>query len=373
MSDGPLFEYRAKLNAGELRADPAQALAVEKLQSLHHALKDYRPAEGFKAWKDRFGLGRRREGPPMGLYFYGGTGRGKSLLMDMFFRTVPADKKVRIHFHEFMQQVHLQLSVMRDGGINEDPIPPLARNLAKGAWLLCFDELQVLDIADAMILGRLFRGLFEAGVVMVATSNRPPRDLYKDGLQREQFLPFIDLIESRLDVLQLDGGVDYRMLTLAAADVYLTPLGKDADQELGRLFTRLTSGAAAGVEHLVVKGRRVAIPLAADGVALASFSDLCAQPLGPADYLAIADKYHTLIMPGIPRMGPEKRDQAKRFVTLVDALYERRVNLICSADTDAEHLYESGDGAFEFGRTVSRLMEMRSETYMKTPHGAMLH
>lgn len=373
MSDGPLFDYRAKIRAGELKPDPAQALAVEKLQSLHHALVDYKPAQGLSAWKDRFGLGRRRADPPLGLYFYGGTGRGKSLLMDLFFRSAPAEKKARIHFHEFMQQVHMQLSVMRDGGIEEDPIPPLARNLAKGAWLLCFDELQVLDIADAMILNRLFHELFDLGVVMVATTNRPPRDLYKDGLQRDQFLPFIDLIEKKLDVLQLDGGTDYRMETMTHADVYLTPANKDADQELGRLFRQLTNNADAKPQYLPVKGRRVEIPLAADGVALASFHDLCDKALGPADYLAIADKFHTLVMPGIPQMTAEMRNQAKRFVTLIDALYERRVNLICSADVDVEHLYAEGDGAFEFGRTVSRLMEMRSHAYMEAAHGDILN
>ncbi|MEO5335900.1 MAG: cell division protein ZapE [Magnetospirillum sp. WYHS-4] len=366
MSEGPLAEYRAKLAAGEISPDPAQALAVEKLQSLHLALKAYEPAAGLAAWKARFGLARRREAPPQGLYLYGGVGRGKSMLMDVFFREAPVARKRRVHFHAFMQQVHARLGEYRKfkGREAGDPIPPIARRLADEAWLLCFDELQVNDIADAMILGRLFQHLFEAGVVMVTTSNRPPRDLYKDGLQRELFLPFIGMIEERLDLLHLDGGRDWRVDRLTHMDVYRTPHDHEADRALGLAFQRLTNGADATADSFMVNGRKVTLPLAADGVALASFSDLCAQPLGPADYLEIARRYHTLVLAAIPRMGPEMRDQAKRFVTLIDALYEAKATLICSAAAPPEALYPAGDGSFEFHRTASRLMEMRSVEYV---------
>jgi cell division protein ZapE len=372
MAEGPLAEYRAKLAAGEIVPDPAQALAIEKLQSLHHALKDYEPAAGLGAWAARFGLGGKRGQPPQGLYLYGGVGRGKSFLMDVFFREAPVARKRRVHFHAFMHQVHARLNEYRKfkGREAGDPIPAIAKRLAEEAWLLCFDELQVLDIADAMILGRLFDRMFDAGVVVVATSNRPPRDLYKDGLQRELFLPFIARIEERLDVLQLDGGRDYRLERLSHMEMYLSPHDHEADRALGLAFQRLTNGAEAAADGFPVNGRRVTLPLAADGVALASFSDLCAQPLGPADYLEIAARYHTLVLADIPRMGPESRDQAKRFVILVDALYEARTKLICSAAAPPDDLYPAGDGSFEFQRTASRLMEMRSLDYIGAGHRA---
>lgn len=382
MSEGPLSHYRRRLAAGEIRADPAQELAVEKLESLHHALTGYEPAAGHSGWKARFGLTRRRADPPQGLYLYGGVGRGKSMLMDMFFRAAPVARKRRVHFHAFMQEVHAGLNKRRRRDADDtlrgrpqaksagrgDVVRAAARTIAEDAWLLCFDELQVQDIADAMILGRLVEALFEAGVVMVATSNRPPRDLYKDGLQRELFLPFIDLIERHLDVLHLNAKTDYRLDSMRSMDVYVTPLGREADARLEDYFRRLTHGADVGSEMLSVNGRKLEVERASDDIAFMSFEELCARPLGAADYLSLATRFDVLVLAGIPSMGPESRNEAKRFVTLVDTLYEHRTKLICSAARPPEHLYPAGDGAFEFQRTVSRLHEMQGEPYMGSEH-----
>lgn len=250
----------------------------------------------------------------------------------------------------------------------DDLIAHVAGHVAKDALLLCFDEFQVLDIADAMILGRLFEALLDRGIVIVATSNRPPRDLYKDGLQRENFLPFIALMEKRLDVLHLNSPTDYRLETIRAIDVYLTPAGPTAENRLRDYFTRLTHGADVGPETLLVNGRSLKIAMAADDIAFSSFRDLCEAPLGPADYLAIAGRFDVLLLSEIPQLSRERRNEAKRFVTLVDALYEHRVKLICSAESPPETLYPAGDGAFEFERTVSRLFEMQSESYLGTQH-----
>ncbi|MEE8393646.1 MAG: cell division protein ZapE, partial [Rhodospirillales bacterium] len=363
----------AKVSAGKLRHDPVQALAVEKLQSLHNALIGYQPASGAAGWKARFGLSRRPSRPPQGLYLFGGVGRGKSMLMDIFFRSAAVERKRRVHFHEFMHQVHIRLSEFRqsrggDGDGGGDPIPLVARRFAGEAWLLCFDELQVHDITDAMIIGRLFEALFEAGVVMVATSNRPPSELYKDGLQRDRFEPFIGLIEDRLDLLELEGPLDYRLESLRSMRSYMMPNSPETDHMLGQFFERLTGGAPTGPDQFEVQGRWIGVPMAADGVALARFEDLCAQPLGAADYLEIARRYHTIVVAQIPRMGEDNMNEAKRFVTLIDALYERRVNLICSADVPPHELYVRGKGAFEFERTASRLIEMQSDAYMAARH-----
>ncbi|MCR4377752.1 MAG: cell division protein ZapE [Rhodospirillales bacterium] len=366
---GPLVEYRRRIASGELRHDPAQALAVEKLQSLHKALISYEAQRGMVSWKERFGLERRRDDPPQGIYFYGGVGRGKSMLMDMFFEDAPVKRKRRVHFHAFMQQVHMRLNEYRKfKGRESDPIPAVAQQIANEATLFCFDEFQVRDITDAMILRRLFETLFQCGVVVVATSNRPPRDLYKDGLQREQFLPFIDLIETKMDVLALEGKTDYRLEQMRALDMYITPDDAVARAKLEAAFTRLTHGARTHAASIPVQGRDVAIPKAAQGVALVSFKDICGRPLGPADYLEIARRFHTLIIPGIPKMTPDNMDMARRFVTLIDALYEGYVKLICSADVEPMELYVQGDGAFEFERTASRLVEMQSSSYMELKH-----
>ena len=381
MIEGPLAYYRARLDAGDIRRDSAQQLAVEKLESLHNALAGYEPYTGDSGWKARFGLARRRAEPPQGLYMYGGVGRGKSMLMDLFFRSAPVARKRRVHFHAFMQEVQMALKRLRDrfergggakgrgkGDDGDDVIAEVARQIAHDAWLLCFDEFHVTDIADAMILGRLFEAFFEYGVVIVATSNRAPRDLYRDGLQRDRFVPFIHLIERKLDVLHLDSGVDYRLESMRQMDVFLTPLGPEVEKRLDTYFRQLTHGADVGPDTLLVHGRKLTIPRASDDIAFSGFRDLCEQPLGPADYLAIAGKYDVLVLSGIPQMSPAKRNEAKRFVTLVDALYEHRVKLICSADVPPESLYPAGDGAFEFERTVSRLHEMRSEEYMGAAH-----
>ncbi|WP_142849606.1 cell division protein ZapE [Telmatospirillum sp. J64-1] len=374
MTNGPLSAYRAKLAAGDLKPDTAQALAAEKLQSLHNALAHYRPSQGESGWLARFGisLGRRREEPPPppGLYIFGEVGRGKSMLMDLFFATAEIPGKRRVHFHEFMRDVHAELHAWRQAnkGSNGDPIPRLARSIAEEAWLLCFDELQVHDIADAMILGRLFQCLFDNGVVMVATSNRAPDDLYKDGLQRDRFLPFISLIKSKMDILELDSERDYRLGRKRGLRVYHTPLDTAAQAALDEAFLRLSGGRTGQRESIAVQGRSLEVPVAADGVARFTFEELCARPLGAADYLALATHYHTILISNIPELGPANRDQAKRFVNLIDALYEHKVTLICSAAAPPEKLYPRGDGAFEFQRTVSRLMEMQSEDYVGSEH-----
>lgn len=381
--NGPLAAYREKLDQGLIRADIAQAMAVEKFESLHRALADYRPHQGDSGWLARFGLGKKepkqlqwRVGDcdtcpiRQGLYIYGEVGRGKSMLMDLFFSTAPVEAKRRVHFHEFMRDVHKAIHVWRqDANRKEsDPIPKLARDIAADAWLLCFDELQVSDIGDAMILGRLFQELFAQGVVVVTTSNRHPDDLYKDGLQRDRFLPFIAEIKNRLDVLELNSDRDYRLGRKRGMQVYYSPLNGASDDAMIQCFERLTGGLPPRPESLVVQGRTWSIPRAADGCAWFSFNEICGVALGPSDYLELATQYHTVLISDVPLLSPSNRDKAKRFVTLIDALYEHKVTFLCSAAAQPEDLYPSGDGAFEFQRTVSRLMEMQSEEYLHQEH-----
>jgi len=369
MTDGPLFAYRAQCRAGRLKSDPTQALAAEKLQGLHGAVSDYRPATGLAGWRECLGLARRqREMAPQGLYLFGPVGRGKSMLMDMFFDSVSVVEKRRVHFHEFMIEIQAALHEIRGRGGARDPLSIVAADIASRTWLLCFDEFQVENIADAMILGRLFQGLFKAGAVVVATSNTRPADLYKGKLQYDRFVPFIDLLCERLDVLELAGPVDYRRESLRAMQLYHTPLGRAAETALDNAFTRLTAGAPAAPEQLAVQGRMVEVPITASGVARFSFANLCEQPLGAADYLAVAKRFHTVILSDIPHLPPARSNESKRFLTLIDALYEHNVNLVCSAAVEADGLYPEGEGADAFQRAVSRLLEMQSDAYIGLGH-----
>lgn len=387
MSDGPLFDYRARRQAGDIKHDPAQVLAVEKLQALHNQLKthepDYRGRGGLAARFGWFKKSRRNVSDvPNGLYLYGSVGRGKSLLMDLFMAAAPVERKRRVHFHAFMQEVHGRLHDWRqatradtaaalplgDPRRHGDPMPSLADAIADNAWLLCFDEFHVSNIADAMILGRLFEALFERGVVVVATSNWSPGDLYKDGLQRDRFLPFIDLIRQKMDIHELTGDSDHRLGRMAGVTVYHTPLGRPAADAMAKAFRRLAKGAPGAPERLAVQGRTLPVPKAIDGVGWFGFADLCQAALGPADYLAVARTYHTVMLSDIPRMTPAQRNEARRFMTLVDSLYEHKCELICSADSPPHQLYPAGDGAFEFLRTISRLVEMQSKDYLALDH-----
>jgi len=375
MADGPLFTYRALVAAGKLKPDPVQLLGAEKLQSVHNALKGYAPESGLGGWKERLGLARRRTEPPQGLYLYGGVGRGKSMLMDLFFETAPVEPRRRVHFHEFMIEIHDAVHAWRQAqktrkNKETDPLPKLAVEIAADASLLCFDEFHVTDIADAMILARLFEALFQAGVVVVATSNWPPDDLYKDGLQRDSFLPFIDLMKQRLDILHLACDTDYRLIHMKSIKAYHAPLGPAATRALEAAFDDLAGGAAPQTETLLVKGRSISVAHAARGVGRFTFDELCRQPRGAEDYIAIARHFHTVLLDGVARLGEQNRNEAKRFMTLIDALYEHKVKLIMAAEAAPHDLYRGDSHAFEFERTVSRLMEMQSKPYLGERHRA---
>ncbi len=376
-----LNRYEALIAAGEVRADADQRLAAEALDWLEQELA---------AVPDRPGLmarlfGTKPKPAPRGIYLWGKVGRGKSMLMDLFYAEARLASKRRVHFHEFMLEVHGLIHDFRTmdadarrkafpGSDGDDPMPPVAARIASGARLLCFDEMQVNSVADAAILGRLFTALIRHDVVVVTTSNRQPDDLYKDGLQRDTFLPFIALLKEKLHVISLNGPTDYRMERMAGVKVYHVPNGPYATEQLADAFFRLTDypvedRAKVPSETIEVQGRILVVPKALKGVAVFSFKRLCETPLWTADYLAIARRYHTVFIVGIPKMGPEKRNAAARFVALIDALYEHHVNLLCSADAPPEGLYPHGDGVFEFERTVSRLMEMQSAAYLAKGHG----
>jgi cell division protein ZapE len=343
--------YQARVDAGSLRPDPAQGAVLPMLEDLRQWLQA-NPVR-------KAGLFARPVMPPKGLYLWGGVGRGKSMLMDLFYEATDIPTKRRVHFHAFMQDIHHAIHEARKTGV-DDPIVPVAEAVIKDTRLLCFDEMQITDITDAMIVGRLFERFFAAGLVIVTTSNRPPEDLYNEGLNRALFLPFIALLREKLEVTELLSPTDYRQHRLTGAKVYFLP-SAGVKAELTAIWKDLTGGAVGQVLRLPVNGRTVEVPMVANGVGRASFWDLCAKPLGPGDFLAIAAALRVLILEDIPQLSAANYNEAKRFVILIDALYEARVRLICSAADVPERLYLEGSGSFEFERTASRLREMQSE------------
>lgn len=342
-----ITEYTALVEAGTLTADDAQLAALPEFERIRAGL----------AAPVKRGLFRKAPEVPKGLYLWGGVGRGKSMLMDFFVSHVTAPAR-RVHFHAFMQEIHAAIHQARQRGV-DDPIAPVAADVAASVRLLAFDEMQISDITDAMIVGRLFEALFAAGVVVVTTSNRMPDDLYKDGLNRQLFVPFIELLKERMEVKELVSPTDYRQDRLSGSPTYFTPLGPDARTQMNNLWEDFTGGTSDPLD-LSVNGRTVTLPHFRSGVGRASFFDLCAKPLGPADYLAVADACNVLMVDDIPTLSRSNFNEAKRFVILIDALYEAKVRLVCSAAATPEMLYLEGEGTFEFERTASRLREMQS-------------
>jgi cell division protein ZapE len=360
----------ARVATGELESDAAQRAAIERLARLERELVRYRPRPGSRL---RRLLGRGAESP-RGVYLHGNVGRGKTMLMDLFFVVAPVERKRRVHFHEFMAEVQERLQAARaatkaNGG---DPIAAVAAAIAGETWLLCFDELSVTDIADAMILGRLFERLFEHGVVVVATSNLPPSELYKDGLNRALFLPFVRLLEQRLDIFRLAARTDFRLMKLDGVAIWHVPADGRARAEINAVWQRL-AGRDAGAAEIAHRGRSIRVPQAGGGAARFSFADLCKAPLGASDFVRIAHAFHTVIVESIPAIGAEERDEAKRFILLIDALYDNAVKLVASAAVAPDRLYpgETGFEVAEFRRVTSRLVEMQSADYLALPHGRL--
>jgi cell division protein ZapE len=366
--------YQTLVSSGAIEPDAAQAEAAEAFAALEQRLAHYKPI------RKQGLLGRlfadKDEAPPRGLYVYGEVGRGKTMLMDMFFQQSPVEHKRRAHFHEFMAEVHerifgLRQSIARGEIADGDVIALTAAAIFDQAWLLCFDEFHVTDIADAMILGRLFSRLFELGTVVVATSNVAPDDLYKGGLNRALFLPFIGQISEHMDVLRLDARTDFRLEKLAGVKMWLVPADAAADAALGQAWVRMTGNAPCKPRDISIKGRVLHVPCSAHGVARFSFADICEQPLAASDYLRLARDYHTILIDHIPVMDYPERNAAKRFIALIDTLYDNAVKLLASAQADPVSLYVATEGneANEFKRTSSRLIEMSSESYLALPHG----
>jgi cell division protein ZapE len=366
--------YRALVSSGAIEPDAAQAEAAEAFSSLGQRLASYKPVrkQGLlgRLFNDKNG------GPPRGLYIYGEVGRGKTMLMDLFFQHSPIEHKRRAHFHEFMAEVHERIfgfrqNIARGEIADGDVIALTASAIFDEAWLLCFDEFHVTDIADAMILGRLFSKLFELGTVVVATSNVAPEDLYKGGLNRALFLPFITQIAGHMDVLQLNARTDFRLEKLTGVTMWLVPADRSADAALDKAWAKMTGNAPCKPREISIKGRVLHVPCSAHGVARFSFAEICEVPLAASDYLRLAHDYHTILIDHIPVMDPDERNAAKRFIALIDTLYDNAVKLMASAAADPMSLYVATEGseANEFKRTSSRLIEMSSESYLALPHG----
>ncbi|MGB7037645.1 MAG: cell division protein ZapE [Xanthobacteraceae bacterium] len=378
MTNSVTAHYAAAVAAGRVESDEAQLAVLERMARLEAHIAEHRLARKSSALGWLF-AGRQRARPPIkGLYIYGEVGRGKTMLMDFFFETSPVERKRRAHFHEFMLDVHERVFAVRQAmkrgeHQDEDPIRRVADALADEAWLLCFDEFHVTDIADAMILARLFAQLFARGIVLVATSNVAPDELYKDGLNRALFVPFIHMLHEHVDVMRLDARTDFRLEKLAGLPVWYVPADAAADAMLDDAWRRLTGGHNGAPAELAVRGRSVHVPRGFMGVARFSFHDLCEEPLAAADYLRIAHEYHTVILDHVPAMTYDNRNAAKRFIILVDTLYDHNVKLIASAAAEPDVLYRADEGfeAGEFKRAASRLIEMRSQAYLARPHGPL--
>ena len=368
MNRGPIFDYRALVGSGALAPDPAQLLAAEKLHLLHCRLQGYQPGRDKGGLRGLLRIGRP-DPAPQGLYIFGDVGRGKSMLMDLFFKSAPPAAKKRVHFHAFMADVHATIHRWRQGrknGVSEgdDPLEPVAAQIAETATLLCFDEFQVTDVADAMILKRLFELLFDAGVVLVATSNTPPQDLYRDGLNRPLFLPFVALLEQRLDVLHLEGNRDFRRAG-GDGERYHCPLGAGAAKAMDAAWAHATNGQRATPVQLPVAGRMVEVPLAVARAARFSFAQLCQTSLGASDYLALTRRFERILIDDIPLLNMAGRDVVRRLILLVDTAYEAGVELVISAAAAPDFLYTNGPEAVSFARTASRLHEMGSVDYVR--------
>ena len=377
MASSITARYAAGVAGGRVERDAAQVAVVGMLAQLEERLVEHRLARKSSSLGWLFASRGKNDALLKGLYIYGDVGRGKTMLMDLFFEASPVQRKRRAHFHEFMIDVHERVHGFRQKmkvgeHAGEDPIELTAKELAREAWLLCFDEFHVTDIADAMILGRLFAQLFERGVVVVATSNVAPEELYQDGLNRALFVPFIHMLEAHMDIVRLASRTDFRLEKLAGMPVWYVPADEAADAALDDAWRRLARGHDGEAQELPLKGRSVHVPRAAMGVARFAFHDLCEQPLAAADYLRIAHEYHTIILDHVPVMTFDNRNAAKRFIILIDTLYDMNVKLIASAEAEPDMLYRGDEGfeAQEFKRTASRLIEMRSQAYLARPHGA---
>ena len=365
------MRYEALAAAGTIRPDPDQQRLAKRLDAVLASIRTQRVTRKSSALGWLFAKKAAAVTGTKGLYIYGKVGRGKTMLMDVFFGLVPAKRKRRAHFNDFMVDVHERIHAYRQkvkaGEVKDtDPIPPVAADLIEGAWVLCFDEFSVTDITDAMILSRLFSELFARGCVLVATSNVAPEDLYRDGLNRDLFLPFVDILEQHAEIFNLDAATDYRLEKVSHLPVYLTPLDGAAREGMDTAWREVTSGKAVAPEHLTVKGHALEVPKAGAGAARFTFTELCGRPLGAKDYITLAERYDTLFLDEVPKMNERSRNEAKRFITLVDTLYDHKVRLFVSAEAPPETLMQTrrGNEGFEFDRTASRLFEMQSRDYL---------